>query len=148
MRQRTCGAIAGSRASAGGANRWTGTRRQRWQSCTRPPRASSSAAASSLRFVPPYPDVGDLRNRLGQAAAESALREGVAAAAKVSPFSWSARRSATTLLDAFKSANQVLQACDLRQLAGLLKRQPGLRAPFFIDDLAQLAQVCDGCSWQ
>lgn len=36
--------------------------------------SSDLFAASSLRFVPPYPDVGDLRNRLGQAAADEARR--------------------------------------------------------------------------
>jgi len=38
-------------------------------------------------------------------------------------------------------ANQVLQPADLRQLAGLLQHQPGLRAPFLLDSPAQLALI-------
>ena len=38
-------------------------------------------------------------------------------------------------------ANQVVQERDLRHLASLIRARPGLRAPFFIDNPAQLAQV-------
>lgn len=38
-------------------------------------------------------------------------------------------------------ANQVVQAADLHELARLLQADPGQRAPFLIDDAAQIAQV-------
>lgn len=38
-------------------------------------------------------------------------------------------------------ANQVIQAADLRQLGRLRAAHPGLRAPFFVDDVAQLALI-------
>lgn len=38
-------------------------------------------------------------------------------------------------------ANQVLQAADLLQLQGLRAAHPGLRAPFLLDSLAQLAAI-------
>lgn len=38
-------------------------------------------------------------------------------------------------------ANQVLQAGDLRALAALRTRHPGLQAPFLLDSAAQLAQI-------
>jgi D-serine dehydratase len=38
-------------------------------------------------------------------------------------------------------ANQVVQAADLRQLAALRAAHPGLRAPCFVDDVAQLALI-------
>lgn len=38
-------------------------------------------------------------------------------------------------------ANQVVQAAELHALAALLQQQPGLRAPFFVDSLAQLALI-------
>lgn len=38
-------------------------------------------------------------------------------------------------------ANQVVQAAELRHLANLLERQPGLRAPFLVDAVEQVEQV-------
>lgn len=54
---------------------------------------------------------------------------------------WQLRQGVAAGVPRALIANQVTQAADLRELARLRAEHPGLRAPFLVDDLAQVALV-------